>query len=283
MEIVTRISAYSAIEIKFSYGINHGLYIMKTYFNNLAHIIDATSIGASFNEHRPDTGANREEILIEILNNHIPHCLTAINGGNIINIEGEKSKQIDVIIKNNLFPKFEQYKKTSVITESVVGVISVKSFLDKKALEESIENVASVPKFSKITLSLSNSSLQRTGLQEEFTANWPYRAIFAYGGIDPDTLYRYALEYYNAHPTRLADFPDMIVINKHFCIRHLANGEKLSDGTLLPKKYLHPVKLTSETQGYPIAGIITQINNYIPWMHYMKCNFSPYIDRAYAS
>ncbi len=254
---------------------------MKSYFNHIADILNAQSNVASFNQHRPDTGSNREEVLIDILNKHLPDCLVAINGGNVINIEEEQSKQIDIIIKNNLFPKFEQSKKTSVITESVAGVLSVKSFLDKNTLEESIENVASIPKFSKETLSLSNSSIVREDLQEKFTSYWPYRAVFAYGGINPNTLYEYALAYYNAHPTRLASFPKMIIVNKSFCIRFFPDGGVLADGSPIPKNHLLAMMLTSENQGYPIAGVITEINNYVPWMHYMKHNFSLYIDKAY--
>jgi hypothetical protein len=255
--------------------------MIKEYFNSLADVLDAHSKSASFNQHRPDTGSNREKALIQMLNNHLPDRLRAISGGTVINMEEEMSKQIDVIVKSDLFPKFNQHDKSCVIVESVAGVISVKSSLDKTGLEDSIENVASVPRFSQSTLSLTNTSIIRPELQEEFTANWPFRVVFAYNSIDQETIYQHTLAYYNSNITRLNTFPEMIVVNKKICIRFLRDGGSLRDGSKLPPNYLNPMLLTENTQGHPIAGIIAMLNYYIPWMHFMKFNFSPYIDRAY--
>lgn len=143
-------------------------------------------------------------------------------------------------------------------------------------------NVGSVPGFSTATLGLSNSSVVRADLQGQFTKNWPWRAVFAYDGLDPDTVYQHALEFYKSGEVPRHQLPDMIVVNKKLCIRFLRNGGKLRDGTELPANWLQPLTLTDATIGYPIAGMITQLNDYVPWMHYMKFNFSPYIDRAYA-
>ena len=255
--------------------------MIKEYFNSLADVLEANSKSASFNQYRTDSSTNRENALIQVLNDHLPNRLRAINGGTVINLQEELSKQIDVIIKNDLFPNFNQHDKSCVIAESVAGVISVKSNLDKAGLEDSIENVASIPRFSQSTLSLTNTSLIRPELQEQFITNWPFRAVFAYNSIDPEVIYQHALAYYEFHTTRLNTFPDMIVVNKKICIRFLRDGGSLKDGTKLPPNYLNPTLLTENTQGYPIAGIITMLNNYVPWLHYMKFNFSPYIDRAY--
>jgi hypothetical protein len=255
--------------------------MIRDYFNSIAEALSIESRTASFAHHRPDIGQNRESLLIQVLNKHLPDRLKAIAGGTVLNLEGDLSKQIDIIVKNDLFPKFEHHERSCVLAESVAGVISVKSYLDKTALEETIENVASVPKFSEATLTLTNSSLIRPDLQSQFMTNWPFRVVFAYNGIDPDTIYKHTLAYYQAHRDRLMIFPEMIVVNKSICIRFLRDGGVSLDGSKLPCNYLNPSPLSEKTWGYPIAGIITTLNNYIPWMHYMKMNFSPYIDRAY--
>jgi len=252
------------------------------YFNSLAEMLAANSRSASSSAHRPDTGSNREQLLINLLNKHLPDRLEAVSGGTVVNLAGELSRQIDVIVKNDLFPKFNQHERTIVICESVAGVLSVKSWLDKAALEESIANVGSIPSFFRDTLSLSNSSILRDNLQQEFTQNWPFRAIFAYDGIDPDTIYRHALACCKSHAGSPRQLPDMIIVNKKLCIRFLRGGGTLQDGTKLPANWLHPLKLTEATYGYPIAGMISELNNYVPWMHYMKFNFAPYVDKAYA-
>jgi hypothetical protein len=187
-----------------------------------------------------------------------------------------------VIVKNDLFPRFDQHGKTCVIAEAVAGVISVRSHLDKARLEETIENVASVPNFSEATLSLTNSSIVRTNLQSQFTSNWPFRAVFAYDSIDPETIYQHALAYYKTHSARVGLLPEMIIVNKRICVRFLSDGGTLQNGTTLAAKYMQPLLLTDATQGYPIAGIITKLNDYVAWMHYMKFNSAPYIDRAYS-
>ena len=255
--------------------------MIKEYFNSLADVLEASSKSASFNQHKPDSGTNREYALIQMLNNHLPNRLRAISGGTVINLQEESSKQIDVIIKSDLFPNFDQHGKSCVITESVAGVISVKSTLDKAGLEDSIENVASVPSFSQSTLSLTNTSLVRPELQEQFVAHWPFRAVFAYNSIDPESIYQHTLTYYNSQKIRADKLPEMIIVNKKICIRFLLNGGLLDDGTKLPPNYLKPMLLTEDTQGYPIAGIITMLNNYVAWLHYMKFNFDPYVNKMY--
>jgi hypothetical protein len=256
--------------------------MIRDYFNSLAEGLAVNSKSASFGQHRPDTGANREDLVINLLNNHLPDRLKAIAGGKVVNIEGDLSKQIDVIVKNDLFPRFDQHGKSCVIAEAVAGVVSVRSHLDKAGLEETIENVASVPEFSDSTLSLTNSSIVRSNLQSQFTSNWPFRVVFAYDSIDPDTIYQHALAYYKTHSARAHKLPEMIIVNKRICIRFLLDGGTLQDGTKLPTNYMQPLLLTDSTQGYPIAGMITKLNDYVPWMHYMKFNFSPYIDRAFS-
>lgn len=257
------------------------LKVLRDYFNSLATSLDADSRSSSFGGHKPDTGANREALLIKLLNKHLPGPLEAVSGGRVLNIAGAISKQVDVIVTNHLFPKFGQHEKTCVLAEAVAGVMSVKSTLDKAALEESIENVASVPAFSEKALSLSNSSLIRPELQQQFFANWPFRVVFAYDGIDPDTLYKHALAYYQSYSGPKNLLPEMIIVNRKLCIRFLRDGGSLNDGTKLPPNWLQPLTLKDSTSGYPIAGIITTLNNYVPWMHYMKFNFSPYIDCAF--
>lgn len=255
--------------------------MINQYFNSLAEALDVDSKSSAFGGHRPDSGSNREDLLISLLNKHLPDRLKAVSGGVVLNLEGELSRQIDVIVKNDLFPKFERHEKTCVISESVAGVISVKSKLDKAALVDSIENVASVPSFSEKTLSFNNSSIIRSDLRSQFSVNWPFRAIFAYDSIDPDTIYKYSLDIYKSFDRQRNLLPDMIIVNKKLCIRFLREGGVLQGGAQLPPNYLNPSLLESSTFGYPIAGMIAMLNNYVPWMHYMKFNFSPYIDKAF--
>lgn len=250
---------------------------LKSYFNLLADEIEVRG-KLSKCLHRPDSGGNKEDILINILNSHLPDCLEAINGGMIINKDNETSGQIDIIIKNNLFPKFSYHEKNYILTENVVAVISVKSQLDKSSLNEAIENIANIPKYSSETLSLTNLPINNANEHNRFYQNWPYRIIFAYDGIETDTLYKHTLSYYNLHPTRHLSFPKLIVINKKSCLQYFPNGCEFSPPG---KKWLNPVKLKEDTQGYPISWMLSEIQNYLSFINKIKFEFGPYGSSMY--
>src|ERR1041384_2750365 len=55
--------------------------MIRDYFNSLAESLAVNSKSASFGQHRPDTGANREDLLIALLNRHLPDRLKEIAGG----------------------------------------------------------------------------------------------------------------------------------------------------------------------------------------------------------
>lgn len=257
--------------------------MINDHFNSLADEISSESDPASFSKHRSDTGINREGILTRILKDHLPGRLSAINGGAVINLAGELSKPIDVIIKSDIYPGFDLHGKRCVVTESVAGAISVKTMLDKSTLEESIEDLASIPIHSEKTLSFDDASTNKSGFGERYSKQWPFRAIFAYDGDDPDMVYKHARDYYNSNTARIYLFPTLIAINKSICIRYMPEGGESQDGQQLPPRYMDPLRLTKHTKGYPLAGIITALNNYVSWMTHMRYDFSPYIEKAYGA
>ena len=206
---------------------------IKDYFNSLCDIINSESKIASSNKHNPDTGDNREHILINFYNKHLPDRLRAIQGGKIFAIEDKSSNQMDVIIKNDLFPKFEQNNKTFVLVESVAAAVTVKSHLDSLALENCLMNIASVPQLNTKTLSLQNSSIGRPDLENEFMKTHPTLSIFAFDGINPNTLYASIVGFYKKNssiPTNR--YPHYIIVNgKYFFKRILEDTQSFDPST----------------------------------------------------
>jgi len=254
---------------------------MKYYFNYLEELLSTQGKLSSFSEHKPDIGTNREDALIDILNKHLPERLKAISGGSIINLKGEKSRQMDIIIKSDIFPNFGSTSKPQVITESVAGVISVKSTLNKEELENAIENVASIPSYTDETLKFERDAIPKSRIGEIFKSYWPFRAIYAFDGINPDTILKHTKDYYQKNEKKLDLFPTLIAVNKKYCMRYFPKGGEMSTGEAIPKDYINLTSLNEDTQGYSIAVIITLLTDYITWMHYMRFTLSPYIDNAF--
>lgn len=259
---------------------------MNAYFAALEERVASEAKMAGFSEHDPDKGSNREQILIDILNDHLPASLRAISGGTIFNLDGKTSGQIDIIVKNNTFPLFGSLAKPMVPVEAVIGVIEVKSMLDTPRLKQSIDLLAEIPMWDDRTVASSSINRRMFPNGEELDAkaaykqNWPSRMIYAYRGNDTDTLYNAAKNYYNKFANK--DFlPMMIAVNKATNIRFLNKGGSIQtaeNSSNAPTRYMHPLLLTPQTQGYSLAGMITHLSSWIGQQSDVIFKFSPYID-----
>lgn len=93
--------------------------------------------------HWGEDGRYKEIILSEMLNKHLPKNVS-VGTGFVVNQENI-STQIDIIVYDSKYPlMFEQGDFVIVPSESVLGIIEVKSSLDvtkaKKAVEKATEN-----------------------------------------------------------------------------------------------------------------------------------------------
>jgi len=118
---------------------------IKSYFNHLSEKIAIDAQIAGMSSHNSDIGSNREKIVELFLHKHLPKRLTPSIGGQVIGLDGSESKQIDILVSSDLSIRFDQNEKTFVTVESIAAAISVKSTLDKPALEDCLLNLASIP------------------------------------------------------------------------------------------------------------------------------------------
>jgi len=242
---------------------------------------------AGFSKHDPDKGTNREQILIDILNDHLPESLNAISGGTIFNLDGKTSGQLDIIVRNDTFPVFGSLVKPMVPIEAVVGAIEVKSYLDTPKLKGAIELLRDIPAWDDRTVASTGSNRFGFPNGEELTAreayehNFPFRAVYAYNGNRTDTLYKEMRAFFNKHNDK-DKLPRMVAVNKKCNIRYLPKGGQIAKGCGAPEPapdgWMHPLKLTQFTQGYTLAGMITALTSYIAHRHGVIFNFAPYVD-----
>jgi hypothetical protein len=254
--------------------------MIKKYFNGLSTLITANSSLSGTLRHRGDIGANREEHFLEILNNHLPQRMQAMRGGSIIGFSGEMSKQLDVIVRADNTPRFEQNKNTFTIAESVVSVISLKSFLNKKELLDSLSNLASIPQLSKDAISF---RILLSVATADFTSKHPSLFIYAFDGIKMDTCLKHIENFYNINPEVPKNrYPLEVVVHGKYSIKYMPKGGITIDGTQIPAGIFYGAELPPNFSGYPIASIISYIYSYVDWMPYINIEFQKYINAAYA-
>ena len=135
---------------------------LRQYFQAYEEILSAQfnlSTGASA-EHIGALGENREKILIDFLNKHIPQRFSVEQRGVLFDKGFNQSQQVDIIIYEKNYPRLGGQSPTLYFIEGFAGGIEVKSTLTKKSLEDAIDNIASIKKLevSKTNIIIGNTS-----------------------------------------------------------------------------------------------------------------------------
>lgn len=130
-------------------------------------------------------GNNRENFVKDFLKIALPPRLRNIYDGEIIDKDGKKSGQLDLMIIRDDAPCIDYGGSNSYLAEGVFAVIEIKSNLDKTKL---IESKTILEKVS--TLSVNQSSVITAGSH----IGRPLRIIFAYSGSELETLFGNILE-----------------------------------------------------------------------------------------
>jgi hypothetical protein len=205
------------------------------YFQNRADALESEAKGDKIFPNRGDSGSERENDLLTFIDNHIPFRCKIIKGGFIFDANGDQSNQIDLIITNDLTFQFRKSQSNSIeksfnCIEGCYAAISVKSYLNKNELIESLGNLESIPTDKKIIASPFITNRQR------FIDQIPQRIIFAYNGDSRETINGHLKEYYSTH--RLDErSPDMIIVNNSYYFYRVGpEGVTMPTGEFFPPK-----------------------------------------------
>ena len=79
---------------------------LKTYFSKVGEVLKGQADVASIFPNTTDIGISRERIYAEVLRQHLPKSCTVSFGGFLFDMEGNESKQIDLIVLNDTSPQF---------------------------------------------------------------------------------------------------------------------------------------------------------------------------------
>ncbi len=126
-----------------------------------------------------EDGMYREYLVKKVLEKIVPskYCIT---DGFIIDSDNNISKQMDIIIYDkNYVPPFFDEAYTIVPIEAVIAIIQVKTTIDKKSLEDSVDNLNSINHLnSKIDGQV--ISANEVKLIKEKRYIMPYKIVVAY-------------------------------------------------------------------------------------------------------
>jgi hypothetical protein len=210
---------------------------LRDYFQNIADVLAGDKAASSIFPNPVDAGTSREDILFDFLIRHVPARCEVIKGGFIFNSDGNESKQIDILVTNDLTLQFRQFDKGGQqgksfnCIEGCYAAISVKTMLDKKNLIDSLENIASIPPMPDMHGKL-NPSL--TNPQRFYEL--PYKVVFAFDGIAPETLISYINEFYSGKKIHQNRYVNIFIVNRKYVVIYSGTQwlKTASDGTPLP-------------------------------------------------
>ncbi len=118
--------------------------IARDYFIGQASTLDSQYRGSAVSGQPSDTGFNREDVLKKWLIRHLPKRVSPELGGRIIDSYNNVSGQVDIVIYDDVTPRFGAFPKQYFFAEGVVTAIQVKSNLTSSELKLAVDNLATV-------------------------------------------------------------------------------------------------------------------------------------------
>jgi len=250
------------------------------YFNNVAKVISKEADVSSIFPNTTDVGLTREEILKKFLENHLPQRCVIIKGGYIFDFKENESKQMDLMILNDLTLQFNHFSdrgnKSFAAIEGCYAAISIKSKLDKQALIDSLDGFASIPKTPEIKINPT--------LKSKLPKLLPIRIIFAYDGLDPSTITSHLTDYYNKHDDISSnEVVDHIIVNDQYIIVKVGEeGATLQNGKKVEPNTFVPVTVTGSKQigAYSLLYMINRLQKMSNLGTQMILDFGHYVDKV---
>lgn len=177
--------------------------------------------------HNGSKGTYRESSLKKFLEEGRLPKRFAIGSGEIVGLAQNVSKQSDLIIYDQIDGLSLIYDDNIQVypIESVLGIIEVKSTLNKTELIRALENIKSV---KSLVPNETTSKHIGGGLQMAYKRPSPFGAVFGYhlGGNSLDSLVENLTEWEKSVPKSL--WPNIIAVLNQGIIFHYGDGLRMS-------------------------------------------------------
>ena len=173
---------------------------LRDYYLKAAEVFCGEADAASVFANTTDIGLSREKVYVEFLKQHAPSKCNVFLGGFIFDEDGAESKQLDIIVTTDTAPRFNFHNKDGTgksfsPVEGTLGVISVKSTLNRIELFDALGGIASIPPTRSLERRV-NPSLNIKNYD-----NWPLKVVYASNGIMSETLLAHVHDFYAVNPT----------------------------------------------------------------------------------
>lgn len=201
---------------------------LREYYIKVAEVLRGEADAASVFANTTDIGISRELVYAEFLRQHAPSKCNVFLGGFLFDDDGAESKQLDIIITTDTAPNFNFQNKDGLgksfsPVEGSLGVVSIKSILNRAELFDALGGIASIPP----TRGLGNRENPLFKIKNY--DDWPVKVVYASNGIAPETLLAHLNEYYATHPEiPLSRRPNFIHVAGSCFIVRIKEGMSLS-------------------------------------------------------
>jgi hypothetical protein len=224
-----------------------------------------------------DKGELCEIFIKNFLRNYLDDHYKIFRGGNVINLKGEKSPQLDIIITNRACLKIFEDKGIYPI-ETLIGVLSITSTLTHSKLKTDLQVLASIPKRSycfKMEKYFGEKFFHETHKVWEMVV--PFSCIFGFEG-DLKSNWHSDLTY---HLNKTADkslCPTLVIVNKVGMFEKI--NEMKPDGTF--HHYYRFISLkSSDSQGMGLGVILNDLYNLSREQYYRHPDYDKYFQQDF--
>lgn len=239
---------------------------LKQYYVDVAKVLKGHADAASVFPNSTDVGLSRERVYFEFLKQHAPSKCNVFLGGFLFDEDGAVSSQLDIIITTDTAPRFNFHNqdgtgKSFSPVEGSIGVVSVKSTLDRKELYDALRGLASIPPTRALDGRV-NPQFQLSDYD-----NWPVKVVYASAGISPVTLLRHLNAFYSENPgIPFCRRPDFIhVAGSCFIVRGTGNSSTVDQATGDVTEHIigeyYPI--TEEPDIHAILWILDKLQGYV--------------------
>jgi hypothetical protein len=233
------------------------------YFADEADNLETSASKAVIFDNPVDRGDVKETILWNFLENHLPRRCGVVRGGYVFNQFGNRSKQIDLLVTYDSTIQFKQVygrheTKSFNSIEGTLAAISVKTNLDKQQFLDALDNLASIPTtpraFAPITMGYD-------AVIQEMIYKTPYKVIFAFKGLNIDSVLNHLEEYIRDKKPDDGIMPDLIIVNKSYFIYKISvDGEDAAGGAgKLPQGSYRAIYPSNRTAGISLMRLVSEI------------------------
>ena len=192
--------------------------LIMNHFASVARELSSQAEQAGLLTNPTGVGTEREEAYRSFLGRHVPKICDVFLGGYVFDTEGNRSKQTDVIVTGGNTPRFRLPNGNRFIAplEGTIAVAEVKSRLDKNTLQEALNNSLSIPEMPDPEDILPPF----LGVDREAWEDTPYKIVFAFDGIEQDSLNRHLVDFLKDKRNQIgARLPNIIHVLGKYTIR----------------------------------------------------------------